>query len=147
MRLNQFIPRRLWHQIFFLFLVLMIIPLVILGLLLVRTSQKAVKETVDRDLKQIVLHATGEVLKEYEGAYQALDAAASILGTLHADAWRQETAIVELSLKYPSFRHICTVDLKGHTVACSDLGEFFSRQRPKPIYLVASWTRAAVFRK
>ena len=128
MRFSQFIPRRLWHQIFFLFLGLMIIPLVVLGLLLVRTSQKVVKDTVGRDLKQIVLHATGEVLKEYEGAYQALDATASILGTLHADTWRQETAIVELSLKYPSFRHICTVDLKGHSIVSSDAEEFLSGQ-------------------
>src|SRR5208283_6057013 len=58
-----------------------------------------------------------------EGAYGALDATASILGILHADAWRQETAIVELALKFPSFRHICSLDLQGHPVACSDLGE------------------------
>jgi signal transduction histidine kinase len=128
MRLYQFIPRRLWQQIFLLFLGLMIIPLVILGSLLTRTSQKIIKDTVERDLKQIVLHTIGEVLKEYEGAYQALDAAAAILGTLHADVWRQETATVELSLKYPSFRHLCTVDLKGQPIACSDSGEFLSGQ-------------------
>lgn len=119
----KWVPRRLWQQIFFIILGLVIIPLVILGSMLISTSQKAIEETVSRDLKQIVLHATGEVLKEYEGAYHSLDVTASILGILHADTWRQETAVVELALKYPSLRHICSVDLKGFTLACSDLGE------------------------
>jgi len=122
MRLYPWVPRRLWQQIFFIILCLVIVPLVILGSLLINTSQKAIEETVSRDLKQIVLHATGEVLKEYEGAYRALDATASILGVLHADAWRQETAVVQLALKDPALRHICSVDLQGHPLACSDLG-------------------------
>ena len=101
----------------------MIVPLVILGALLIHNSQSTMEEAVSRDLKQIAVHATGEVVKEYEGAYRALDATASILGVLHAETWRQETAIVELSLKYPSLRHICSLDLKGNPVACSDLGQ------------------------
>jgi len=124
MRIYKWIPRRLWQQIFLIFLGLMIIPLVILGFLLIQISQKTIQNTIDQDLKQIVLHATGEVLEDYEGAYRALDATASILGTLHADAWRQETSLVELSLKYPAFRHVCSVDLKGNPVACSDLENF-----------------------
>ncbi len=120
---NSGFPRRLWQQIFLILLGLMIVPLVILGSLLINNSQKTMEETVSRDLKQIALHATGEVVKEYVGAYQALDATASILGVLHAETWRQETAIVELSLKYPFLRHICSVDLTGNSIACSDLGQ------------------------
>ncbi|MBI4309011.1 MAG: HAMP domain-containing protein [Candidatus Omnitrophica bacterium] len=121
MHIYKWVPRRLWQQIFFILLGLMIVPLVILGTLLIHTSQKTIEETVSRDLKQIALHATGEVLNEYEGAFRALEATASILGTLHADAWRQETAVVALSLKYPSLRRICSVNSKGRPVACSDL--------------------------
>lgn len=123
MRIHQWIPRRLWQQIFLILLGLMIAPLVILGSILIHNSQKTMEETVGRDLKQIVFHAKGEVVNEYEGAYRALGATASILGVLHAETWRQETAIVELSLKYPFLRHICSVDLKGYPIACSDLGQ------------------------
>jgi len=118
----------LWQQIFFIILGFVIVPLVILGSSLIGTNQKAIEKTVSRDLKQIVLHATGEVLREYEGAYRALDATASILGILHVDAWRQETAIVELALKEPSLRHICSVNLQGAPLACSDLGEPLVKQ-------------------
>lgn len=120
MHIHKWLPRRLGQQIFLILLGVVTVPLVVLGSLLIRTSQKTIEETISRDLKQIALHATGEVLKEYEGAYQALDATASILGTLHAEAWRQETAVVELSLKHPFFRHICSLNLSGSPLACSD---------------------------
>ena len=47
---------------------------------------------------------------------------ASILGTLHADPWRQETSIVELSLKSHDFQRIASVDASGQEVATSELG-------------------------
>lgn len=120
--LKKIFPNRIWQQIFLLLVFLAVIPLVILGTLLIRTSQNSIKSTILRDYKQVVTNAAGKVKEEVEGARHAMHITASILGTLHADAWRQETAIVELSLRYPVFRRIASVNLKGVEIATSELG-------------------------
>lgn len=120
--IRKLFPRRIWQQIFLILVTLVVLPLVILGTLLIRTSQNSIKTTVLRDYKQVAITATGKVKEKIESARQALHVTASILGTLHADAWRQETAIVELSLRYPIFRRIASIDLDGQEIAVSELG-------------------------
>lgn len=119
---RKFFPRPIWKQILAVLIILVVVPLVVLGALLIRTSQEASKRTTLQDYKQIVINASGMVEAKVEDARQALLVAASILGTLDADAWRQETVIVELSLRYPMFQRISTVDAKGMETATSELG-------------------------
>jgi len=120
--IRKILPTRIWQQILFILVILVVLPLAILGTLLIRTSQNSIKTTVLRDYKQIAINATGKVKEKIDNAIQTLRVTASVLGTLHADAWRQETAILELSLRYPVFRRIASVDLKGKEVATSELG-------------------------
>lgn len=119
---RRMLPKRIWQQIFLILFFLVIIPLVILGSLLLRTSQNAIKTTILRDHKEIAIHATGEIREHIKGARGALSVTASILGTLHADPWRQETTISELSLKYPAFQRISSINLNGDEIATSQLG-------------------------
>ncbi len=118
----RFIPKKIWQQIFLILLFLVVIPLVVTGIFLIQTSQEVLHKTIEGDLSQITEHATGEVVKDYEGVLRTLSTTASILGTLQADPWRQETAIVELSLRFPMFRSISSVDLNGQNIASSQLG-------------------------
>jgi len=106
----------------------MIVPLVILGVTLIHNSHKAMENTVSNNLRQIAFHSTGEVIKEYAGDFQELDATATIIGLLNADIRQQKSAMVELSLKFPTFRDICSVDLNGNTLACSILGQTLAHQ-------------------
>ena len=90
--IRRILPKRIWQQIFLILVFIVIIPLIILGVLLLRTSQNAIKTTILRDHKEIAIHTTGKIREHVKGAQGALSTTASILGTLHADPWRQETA-------------------------------------------------------
>ena len=120
--IRRILPKRIWQQIFFILFFLVIIPLVILGFFLLHTSQDAIKTTILRDHKEIAIHATGEIREHIKSARGTLSVTASILGTLHADPWRQETTIVELSLRNSAFQRISSLNLKGEEIATSQLG-------------------------
>ena len=119
---KRILPDRIWQQIFIILVVFVVVPLIVLGFFLIRTSQNALKTTVLRDYEQIAVNATGKVEEKIESARQALHVTASILGTLNLDKWRQETTIVELSLRYPIFARIASVDLDGFEIVTSELG-------------------------
>lgn len=120
--IRRFLPDRIWQQVFFMLSILVVVPLVILGTLLIRTSQNSIKTTVLRDYKQIAVNASGKAEAKIKDARQALHVASSILGALPKDLWRQETAIVELALQYPIFQRVSSVNLQGKEVATSELG-------------------------
>ncbi len=115
-------PRRIWQQIFWVLLLLAVVPLVVLGTLLINTSQQAVRTSVLRDHKEIAYRAAGQVNEFVRKPQDLLMTAASIMGVSHADAWRQETAIVELSLRFPMLRRVASIDINGQEVAVSKLG-------------------------
>ncbi len=115
-------PKRIWQQVFLVLFFLVVFPLVLMGSLLLQTSQKAIKTTVQRDHQQIAIQATGKIQEHINGAREALFVTAAILGTLHADAWRQETAIVELSLRNSAFQRISSVNKLGKEIVTSELG-------------------------
>jgi signal transduction histidine kinase len=121
-RISRFFPQRIWQQIFLILVFLIVIPLMFLGFLLIRTSQDAIKTSVLRDHKEIVVRAAGQVQEFLRGPRKALRVTASVLGTLHSDAWQEETVLVEMALQYPIFRRVASVDLKGRETAVSSLG-------------------------
>jgi len=139
--IQRILPSRIWHQIFTLLALLVIIPLVILGALLTQTSQKALRASILHNHKKIAIHATGEVRESIKSAQQALHVTASILGTLHADHWRQETSIVELALQYPVFQRISYIGLDGQETVSSNLGEALRNQSRHPAFLEAKLGR------
>lgn len=120
--IGRIFPKRIWQQIFVILFLLVVFPLVFLGALLLQTSQKAIKTTVLRDHQQIAIQASGKIKEHIDGSREALFVTASILGTLHADAWRQETAIVELSLRNSAFQRISSLNERGQEIATSELG-------------------------
>ncbi|MBN1869182.1 MAG: HAMP domain-containing protein [Candidatus Omnitrophica bacterium] len=120
--IRRILPRRIWQQIFFLLVFFAIIPLGALGFFLLNASQGAIKTAILRGHKEIAVHTTGEIREHVKGARETLLVTASILGTLHADPWRQETVVVELSLKNPAFQRISSLNLKGEEIATSQLG-------------------------
>jgi signal transduction histidine kinase len=120
--IQRVLPRRIWQQIFLLLMLVMVVPLVVLGVLLIRTSQEAIKTSIFRDHKEVAVHTTGEVKEYIKGSRQLLLVTASLLGTLPADAWRQETTLVELFLNNPAFQRVSAVDVSGLETATSEAG-------------------------
>jgi len=119
---RSIIPTRIWQQILVILLLLVVCPLILLGSLLINTSQNSIRATVLRDYKQVAIFATGRVQEKIQGASEALQVTASILGNLPNDAWRQESAIIALSLRYPVFKRVSYVNPKGMEVATSEIG-------------------------
>lgn len=122
--IHQFSPDLIWHQIFGLLIFLVVIPLLILGGLLIHTTQQALKKSVLQGHQSIVNHATGEIKSFVVNPRQALFVATSIIETLHADLWRQETILIELALSYPIFRRVASVNLEGKELVSSEPGTF-----------------------
>lgn len=120
--IQRLFPKRIWHQIFVILVFLVVLPLIILGLLLIRHGQQAIKTTVFNNHKEVAVQATAQVSERVAGARQSLRVVASLLSTLSDDPWRQETAIVELSLNNPAFQRIAVVDISGREMAVSELG-------------------------
>jgi len=132
---NRLLPKRLWQQIFLFLVLLVILPLIILGSLLIETSQNTIKTSILRDQTEIAKAATGEIRENIFGAQQALITTASILGMLHTDPWKQETAIVELALRHPSFGRISSVGLNGKEMATSELGTILHDRSPEEAFI------------
>ncbi len=115
-------PKKIWKQAAVVMCATAVLPMVLLGSLLLITSRKAVKTTVLRDQEQIVIRAASEINRFINRPKDLLRSTASILGTLHTDTWRQETALVELTLNEDIFSRLSSVDLEGVEIATSDLG-------------------------
>jgi signal transduction histidine kinase len=120
--INRLLPKKIWQQIFYLLISLVIIPLIVLGILLLKNSEKAIKTSIKQDHEEIARLATGEISEHIQGARQILHATAAILGRLHADIWRIETTLVELSLTNSAFQRISFINKKGFEEATSKLG-------------------------
>ncbi len=99
-----------------------VLPMMALGAWLLYSSQKAIKTTALRDQKQIAIRSASEINRFIERPKDLLRSTASILGVLHADIWKQETALIELALNEEIFSRISLLDLQGREIATSDLG-------------------------
>jgi signal transduction histidine kinase len=122
MPFKSYLPHRMWVQMALVLATLVAVPLMLLGWLLIGTSQTAVKTSVLRDQQQLVIRVASELGEFIQRPQDLLKSSAAILGTLHADAWKQETALVELALNQEIFGRISSVDITGKEIVTSDLG-------------------------
>ena len=119
---KNLIPRQMWAQMALVLVILVSIPLMILGPLLISTSQVAVKTSVLRDYEQLTVRAASEVSEFVQRPASLLNATAAIIGTIHADLWKQETVLVELALNDEIFGRIASLDLEGKELVTSEIG-------------------------
>ena len=121
-KLSRIWPRRIWSQCLAVLISLVIIPLIFFSFLLLNSSQIVIQETILRDYQEIARHASGEINAHLQGMIRSMAVTAAILGTLHADQWRQETAVVELALRSPLWQRMAVLNLEGQEIAVSELG-------------------------
>ncbi len=114
--------RRLWVQIAGILLLMVAIPLVLQGVLLIRTSHEAVRKFVLNNHKEITIRAANEIELFVKNPMTLLQTAAAIFGITDTDPWEHETVLVELVLNQPIFMRASTLDLSGKEIAASDLG-------------------------
>ena len=109
--------RKLWVQIAIILVVIVTVPVVLLGILLINTSQEAVSNSVLNNHQQIVTRASEEIGLFIQGPQGILKSTSAILGVIYPASWKQETVLVELVLNQPIFMRIVSVDLSGKIIA------------------------------
>ena len=123
--------RRLWVKIAIVLLILVTIPVVLLGVMLIHTSQEAVKNSVLNNHKEIVIRAAEEIGSFIKKPQYVLNIVAGMFAVTHADAWKQETILVELALDQPLFIRVSSLNLAGQEIASSELGGKLNWSYPK----------------
>lgn len=129
--LLNFFYRKLWVRIAIILLLIVTIPVVLLGVLLINTSQEAVRSSVLNNHKQIVIRTAEEIGLFVKKPQDILNITAAMLGIVYPAPWQQETVLVELVLNQPVFMRAATVDLSGEEIASSELGKAFVWGIPK----------------
>jgi len=114
--------RRLWVRIAVILLVIVTIPVVLLGVFLINTSQQALRNSVLNNHKEIVARTAEEIGLFVRHPQDILTTAAAMLEVIYPAPWKQETVLVELALNEPIFMRVFSLDLSGEELASSELG-------------------------
>ncbi|MEW5895791.1 MAG: cache domain-containing protein [Candidatus Omnitrophota bacterium] len=130
-------PIKIWQQIFLILVPLICIPLVLLGLLLIHTSQMTIHKVMYASGETIAVRAASEINEFIKKPVELLMVTSAMFGIFDKDAWRQETVLVELSLAYPMFQHLAFVNMNGHETATSELGEALKDVSKQTAFLLA----------
>ena len=125
--------RKLWAQILPIILITVSIPIILLGFLLIRTSQEAVRNSVLSNHKEIATRAAAEITLFMKRAEDILNTTGTILSVKFPAPWKQETILVELVLDQPIFMRAVSVDLAGRLIAGSELGRELEWEYPKDV--------------
>ena len=123
--------RRLWVKIAIVLLILVTIPVVLLGVMLIHTSQEAVKNSVLNNHKEIVIRAAEEIGLYIKKPQSVLATAAEMFAITNPNTWKQETILVELALNHPLFIRVSSLNLAGQEIASSELGARLNWSYPK----------------
>jgi len=123
--------RKLWVQIALILVLIVTIPVAVLGVLLLNTSQEAVRSSVLNNHKEIVTRAAQEIKLFIKRPQALLNTSAAMLGVVYLASWKQETVLVELVLNQPIFIRASCIDLSGRVTASSELGRGLSWDYPK----------------
>ena len=127
----NWVCRKLWTQIAIILLIIVTIPVVLLGVFLIDTSQKAVKKSVLNNHKEIVTRAAQEIKLFVKQPRDLLNTTAAMLGVVYPAPWKQETVLVELALNQLIFMRVSSGDLSGREIANSELGRGLKWDYPK----------------
>jgi signal transduction histidine kinase len=129
--LLKFFYRKLWVRIAIILLAIVTVPVVLLGVLLINTSQEAVRNSVLNNYKQIIVRTAEEIELFVRRPQDILNSTAAMLGVVYPAPWKQETILVELVLEQPIFMRAASVDLSGNELASSEIGRGLSWDYPK----------------
>ncbi len=113
----KFLCRHLWVRIAAALILLVSIALMLLGVVLTNTFHKAAQESVLINHKQIVTKAAEEAGLFIKRPQDILSATACVLASIYPAPFKQEIALLELSLNQPIFMRIISVDASGNPLA------------------------------
>ena len=124
-------------QMLIVLVLIVTIPLSVLGVLLIKTSQEAIKASVLRGRQELAIRAASEVGLFIQQPKDLLISTASILGVVPVEAWKHEAVLVELALNNPIFSRISSIDKNGVELATSELGSELKNRAYEPAFINA----------
>lgn len=92
------------------------------GFVLTHIAQEVLRENARESQCEIARRAAGEVALFVSRPVDLLTVAAQLTGRTRLTAADQETVLVEMSLNYPMFREIRSIDARGNEIASSNPG-------------------------
>lgn len=136
--MKNFIPQRISIKLAFVIGILVCALLSISGIALTQITQNVLKEDIRRSHQEIAVRAAREVSLFVNRPVELLNTAAKLIGRTHADSWAQETVLVEMSLEFPMFEEIMTVEIQGKEIASSSPGNPSRNFSQDPAFQAAS---------
>ena len=92
------------------------------GFVLTHMAQDVLRQSARDSQLEIARRAAGEVSLFVSRPVELLTVASQLIGRTHLDVSDQETVLVEMSLNYPMFKDIASVDVEGKVKESSNPG-------------------------
>ena len=117
-----FFPQRIAVKLALVISLLSMTLILIFGMMLYQVAEDILRKSVKNDHQEIAIQAASEVSLFINRPLELLSTSAKLIGRTGIEAWDQETVLVELSLQFPMFEEIISVDAEGKEVATSNPG-------------------------
>lgn len=98
-----------------------VLPIIGTGIVLVNTSQIAVRQSVTEYNRNVTNQTANEINLYVTNAINILKSTAELIGVSHLDRWQQETIIRNITRRFKEFQSIYISDANGKEIANSDL--------------------------
>jgi signal transduction histidine kinase len=98
-----------------------VLPIIGTGILLVKTSQTAVRQSVTEYNRNVTNQTANEISLYVTNAVNLVKSTAELIGVSHLDQWQQETIIRNMSRRFKEFDTIYITDTYGKELVHSDL--------------------------
>jgi signal transduction histidine kinase len=98
-----------------------VLPIVGTGLVLLKTSQTAVRQSVTEYNRNVTNQTANEINLYVTNAFNLVKSTAEIIGVSHLAQWQQETIIRNVSRRFKEFETVYITDSYGKEIAQSNL--------------------------
>ncbi len=120
--LKKFFFQKISFKLAFVICLLVVTVLFFLGLGLTGLTQNVLKKTARESHEKIAVRAAREVSLFLDRPLGLLKTAAGLIGKTNLSSWDQETVLVQMSLDFPMYEEIVSLDTSGQEIASSNPG-------------------------
>lgn len=119
---KRIIPQKIAVKLALVICLLVMTLLSFLGITLNQIASKVLKQNIREGHQKIAVRAAREISLFVERPVELLKIAGQLLGRTQDRAWDQETILVEMSLEFPFFEEIVSLNPQGGEMASSNPG-------------------------
>ena len=125
--LRLIFPQRITGKLALMIFLLVGILISLLGLTLTQLTQGVLKSKVKTSHEEIATRSAREISLFIQSPLDLLSMTGKFIGRTHSSAWSQETVLVEMSLQFPMFDEIVSLDTSGRKIASSNPGQALAK--------------------